>query len=111
MHEAIVTREIWSYVCAGCQHTWDAEFEEWHVTDNHGGDVVSYHKFGQPCVSPWAEAVCPRCQSYAVKPVSSRTIARGMPRAGMAAGQAAQRAVSEDISTVTPPHDAVQQAP
>lgn len=80
MHEPTIIQQVWTYRCASCQHVWGVRFEEWHVGDGHGGDVVHYRRNGQRCVSPWTEMSCVDCGGYAVTPLPSpRTVHPASP--------------------------------
>lgn len=78
MHDAFIVHETWVFQCMTCLNIWDVEYEAWHAGDGHGGDVVSYHKRGQPCTVPWSGMICPNCNGYAVKPLPSRTTVRSV---------------------------------
>lgn len=75
MHESTIVLETWTFRCATCQYEWDISYEARHAGDGQGGDVVSYWRRGQRCVSPWCEPECESCGGYAVKPLPSRTTA------------------------------------
>lgn len=79
MREIVVTRETWLYECLRCDNVWDVDYEVWHARDSHGGDVVTYRKQGQRCISPWKEVICPHCGSFDVKPLPAKTTLPAAP--------------------------------
>lgn len=80
MYEPTIVQEIWTYRCAACQHEWDVAYEEWHAGDGHGGDVVTYRRSGQRCVTPWTELTCVNCGRSSVTPLPSlRSVRPAVP--------------------------------
>lgn len=73
-----VAVERYRFTCAGCGHTWSADYDVQHVEDGHGLTWEYYSLNGIPVPSPTARGTlsCPRCgatwihvQLVAVRPV------------------------------------------
>ena len=58
-----VAVERYSFTCAGCGHTWSADYDVQHVADGHGVTWEYYSLNGIPVPSPTAPGTlsCPRC--------------------------------------------------
>ncbi|WNV75232.1 hypothetical protein [Geodermatophilus sp. DSM 44513] len=58
-----VAVERYRFTCAGCGHTWSADYDVQHVEDGHGLTWEYYSLNGIPVPSPTARGTlsCPRC--------------------------------------------------
>ncbi|MCF6509365.1 hypothetical protein E9549_18435 [Blastococcus sp. MG754426] len=58
-----VAVERYRFTCAGCGHTWSADYDVQHVEDGHGLTWEYYALNGIPVPAPTAPGslMCPRC--------------------------------------------------
>ncbi|TDC87309.1 hypothetical protein [Actinomadura sp. 7K507] len=71
VREAWSSHETWVFECRNCSTYWKEELEVRHCGDGHGNAAVIYERGGHPCMTPWLDRSCPRCQSQNVKALSA----------------------------------------
>lgn len=56
-----VVHEAYSFVCLGCGHGWEREYEIHHATDLRGQQVCHYYADGKRVPSPFSRPRCENC--------------------------------------------------
>jgi hypothetical protein len=74
-----VVHEAYAFVCMGCGHGWERDYEIRHVTDLHGKPVCVYYCGDVAVASPFRSPQCERCSGVKLRVLPAGRVARMQP--------------------------------